>query len=117
MEHVLSREDVQLVDGLRARDEAAFAALIRMYGAGMLRVSWMYVSSRAVAEEVVQEARHPPRAGDSQRAQDFAARAIGRDRRPPMTRNRTRPQGAGRYRSSCRGDPAALDAASPSAKS
>jgi RNA polymerase sigma-70 factor (ECF subfamily) len=56
MEHALSREDAQLVDGLRARDEAAFAALIRMYGAGMLRVARMYVSSRAVAEEVVQEA-------------------------------------------------------------
>lgn len=56
MEHVLSREDAQLVEGLRARDEAAFAALMRMYGAGMLRVAGMYVSSRAVAEEVVQEA-------------------------------------------------------------
>ena len=56
MEHLLSREDAQLVDGLRARDEAAFAALMSMYGAGMLRVARMYVSSRAVAEEVVQEA-------------------------------------------------------------
>lgn len=56
MEHLLSREDAQLVDALRARDEAAFAALIGMYGAGMLRVARMYVSSRAVAEEVVQEA-------------------------------------------------------------
>ena len=53
---MLSREDTQLVDGLRARDEAAFAALLRMYGAGMLRVARLYVSSRAVAEEVVQEA-------------------------------------------------------------
>ena len=53
---MLSREDAQLVDGLRARDEAAFVALLRMYGAGMLRVAQMYVSSRAVAEEVVQEA-------------------------------------------------------------
>ena len=56
MEHVLSREDAVLLAGLRARDEAAFAALLRMYGAGMLRVAQMYVSSRAVAEEVVQEA-------------------------------------------------------------
>jgi RNA polymerase sigma-70 factor, ECF subfamily len=56
MEHALSREDAQLVDGLRARDEAAFSALLRMYGPGMLRVARMYVSSRAVAEEVVQEA-------------------------------------------------------------
>jgi RNA polymerase sigma-70 factor, ECF subfamily len=56
MEHALSREDARLVDGLRARDEAAFAVLLRTYGPGMLRVARMYVSSRAVAEEVVQEA-------------------------------------------------------------
>jgi len=56
MEHVLSREDAQLVDGLRTRDEAAFAELMRMYGVGMLRVARMYMSSRAVAEEVVQDA-------------------------------------------------------------
>jgi RNA polymerase sigma-70 factor, ECF subfamily len=56
MEQMLSREDARLVDGLRARDEAAFAELVRMYGAGMLRVAQMFVSSRAVAEEVVQEA-------------------------------------------------------------
>jgi RNA polymerase sigma-70 factor (ECF subfamily) len=56
MQQMLSREDAQLLEGLRARDEAAFAALIRTHGAGMLRVAHMYVSSRAVAEEVVQEA-------------------------------------------------------------
>lgn len=56
MEHVLSHEDAGLVEGLRRGDEAAFAALIRMYGAGMLRVAEMYVASRAVAEEVVQDA-------------------------------------------------------------
>jgi RNA polymerase sigma-70 factor (ECF subfamily) len=49
-------EEAPLVAALRARDEAAFRELIRMYGAGMLRVAQMYVSSRAVAEEVVQEA-------------------------------------------------------------
>lgn len=56
MERALSREDAQLVAGLRARDEAAFAAMLRMYGTGMLRVARTYVSSRAVADEVVQEA-------------------------------------------------------------
>jgi RNA polymerase sigma-70 factor, ECF subfamily len=56
MEQMLSREDEHLVHGLRARDEAAFAALMRLYGAGMLRVAQMHVSSRSVAEEVVQEA-------------------------------------------------------------
>jgi RNA polymerase sigma-70 factor (ECF subfamily) len=49
-------EDASLVAALRAGDEAAFRDLIRLYGPGMLRVARMYVSSRAVAEEVVQEA-------------------------------------------------------------
>ena len=49
-------EDAPLVAALRTGDEAAFRELIRRYGAGMLRVAQMYVSSRAVAEEVVQEA-------------------------------------------------------------
>jgi RNA polymerase sigma-70 factor (ECF subfamily) len=52
----LSREDARLVEGLRAGDEAAFRALMREYGGAMLRVAQMYVSSRAVAEEVVQDA-------------------------------------------------------------
>ena len=56
VQHALSYEDAQLVEGLRAGDEAAFAVLMRMYGAGMLRVAQMFVSSRSVAEEVVQEA-------------------------------------------------------------
>ena len=56
MEQLLSPEDARLVEGLRAGDEAAFAALMREYGAAMLRVAQMYVSSRSVAEEVVQEA-------------------------------------------------------------
>lgn len=44
------------MEGLRAGDEAAFAAVMREYGVSMLRVAQMFVSSRAVAEEVVQEA-------------------------------------------------------------
>jgi RNA polymerase sigma-70 factor, ECF subfamily len=56
MEPARSGDDVRLVEGLRAGDEAAFAALMRMYGPGMLRVAQLFVSSRAVAEEVVQEA-------------------------------------------------------------
>jgi RNA polymerase sigma-70 factor (ECF subfamily) len=46
----------ELVEALRAGDEAAFSRLIREYGPGMLRVAQQYVPSRAVAEEVVQEA-------------------------------------------------------------
>jgi RNA polymerase sigma-70 factor (ECF subfamily) len=53
---LLSPEDALLVEGLRAGDEAAFVAVMRMYGRGMLRVAEMYVSSRAIAEDVVQEA-------------------------------------------------------------
>src|SRR5947199_3408862 len=48
--------DAEIVEALRAGDEAAFAALVAQYGASMLRVAQMYVRTRAVAEEVVQEA-------------------------------------------------------------
>jgi RNA polymerase sigma-70 factor, ECF subfamily len=53
VEHVLAPEEARLVEGLRKGDEAAFMALMREYGAAMLRVAQMYVSSRSVAEEVV----------------------------------------------------------------
>jgi RNA polymerase sigma-70 factor (ECF subfamily) len=56
VKQLLSPEDALLVEGLRAGDEAAFATVMLMYGAGMLRVAEMYVSSRAVAEDVVAEA-------------------------------------------------------------
>ncbi len=46
----------ELVAALRRGDETVFAALVAEYGPAMLRVARMYVSSRAVAEEVVQEA-------------------------------------------------------------
>jgi RNA polymerase sigma-70 factor, ECF subfamily len=46
---------MQLVEALRAGDERAFEQLIRMYQGTLVRVAQMYVSSRAVAEEVVQE--------------------------------------------------------------
>jgi RNA polymerase sigma-70 factor, ECF subfamily len=48
--------ETSVVEALRAGDEAAFARLVKEYGASMLRVARMYVGSRAVAEEVVQEA-------------------------------------------------------------
>jgi RNA polymerase sigma-70 factor, ECF subfamily len=48
--------DLEIVEGLRAGDEATFAALVAQYGASMLRVAQMYVRTRAVAEEVVQDA-------------------------------------------------------------
>jgi RNA polymerase sigma-70 factor, ECF subfamily len=52
----LSAEDARLVEALRARDEAAFTALVGDYGPAMLRVARHFVRDRAVAEEVVQEA-------------------------------------------------------------
>ncbi len=51
-----SLEERRLVDALRAGDESAFTTLVQEYGPAMLRVARMFVSSRAVAEEVVQEA-------------------------------------------------------------
>lgn len=50
------RGQAEVVAALRAGDERTFAALIEEHGPAMLRVARMYVSSRAVAEEVVQEA-------------------------------------------------------------
>ena len=52
----LLASEVALVDGLRAGDEAVFVALVGRYGGAMLRVAQLYVRSRAVAEEVVQDA-------------------------------------------------------------
>jgi RNA polymerase sigma-70 factor (ECF subfamily) len=50
-----SERDVRLLAALRAGDEEAFAALVRRHHASMKRVARMYVSTDAVAEEVVQE--------------------------------------------------------------
>ena len=47
--------DARLLAALRAGDEDAFAALVRRHHASMKRVARMYVSTDAVAEEVVQE--------------------------------------------------------------
>jgi RNA polymerase sigma-70 factor (ECF subfamily) len=55
VEHVPSIDDARLVKALRARDESAFELLMREYNPSLLRVAQIYVTSRAVAEEVVQE--------------------------------------------------------------
>jgi RNA polymerase sigma-70 factor (ECF subfamily) len=48
-------DDASVIERLRARDERMFEELMRMYNASLLRVAQIYVASRAVAEEVVQE--------------------------------------------------------------
>ena len=47
--------DTELLDRLRAGDEAAFGALVRQYHPQLLRFASTMVPSRAVAEEVVQD--------------------------------------------------------------
>ena len=54
-EFVLSGEDRSLVAALRGGEEAAFAELVDRHGASMLRAARIWVTSDAVAEEVVQE--------------------------------------------------------------
>jgi RNA polymerase sigma-70 factor (ECF subfamily) len=51
-----SVDDLALIERLRDGDETAFGALVRRHQAQMLRIARMYVSTQAVAEEVVQEA-------------------------------------------------------------
>lgn len=48
-------EDRALLDGLRAGDEHAFVALVRMYQPAMLRLAEATVGSHAVAQEVTQD--------------------------------------------------------------
>jgi RNA polymerase sigma-70 factor (ECF subfamily) len=55
VEAALSLDEAQLLKSLRAGDEAAFEELVLMYNAALLRVAQIWVSSRSVAEEVVQE--------------------------------------------------------------
>jgi RNA polymerase sigma-70 factor, ECF subfamily len=45
----------RVLQALRSGDEEAFAALLNRHGPSMIRVACLYVGSRAVAEEVVQE--------------------------------------------------------------
>jgi RNA polymerase sigma-70 factor (ECF subfamily) len=56
VDEILVDADRELLARLRAGDEAAFMTLVDRYGALMLRVALMHVRSRAVADEVVQEA-------------------------------------------------------------
>jgi RNA polymerase sigma-70 factor (ECF subfamily) len=48
-------DDAAVIAALRARDESVFEALMREYNAALLRVAQIYVPTRAVAEDVVQD--------------------------------------------------------------
>ena len=48
-------DDAAVIAALRAGDEGVFADLMRMYNASLLRVAQIYVASRSVAEDVVQD--------------------------------------------------------------
>ncbi|MEX1103175.1 MAG: sigma-70 family RNA polymerase sigma factor, partial [Dehalococcoidia bacterium] len=50
-----SDADVRVLAALRAGDETAFMLLVEQYQGQLIRVAMMYVSTRDVAEEVVQE--------------------------------------------------------------
>src|SRR4029453_17707053 len=52
----LASDDLEQLAALRAGDERAFAPLVERHHGAMVRLASMYVPSRAVAEEVVQEA-------------------------------------------------------------
>jgi RNA polymerase sigma-70 factor (ECF subfamily) len=48
--------ELHLITRLRSGDEVAFSALIDLYHTSMLRLAMVYISPRALAEEVVQDA-------------------------------------------------------------
>jgi RNA polymerase sigma-70 factor, ECF subfamily len=52
---IASPQDARLVQALRTGDEAVFTSVVQEHSGSMLRVARLFVSSRAVAEEVVQE--------------------------------------------------------------
>jgi RNA polymerase sigma-70 factor, ECF subfamily len=51
-----SNVTADLIAALKRRDEAAFVQVVAQYQGAMLRLALVYVRSRAIAEEVVQEA-------------------------------------------------------------
>lgn len=51
----ISAEDVHLIELLRSGNEAAFESLVDCHSAALLRLAKVFVTTQAVAEEVVQE--------------------------------------------------------------
>jgi RNA polymerase sigma-70 factor, ECF subfamily len=54
-ERVADPDEQRLLARLRAGDEQAFMEVVERYGPSLLRVALLFVATRAVAEEVVQE--------------------------------------------------------------
>lgn len=52
----ITAEEQELIGRILAGDEAAFVQLVNQYNGSMLRLAMSFVSSKAVASEVVQEA-------------------------------------------------------------
>jgi RNA polymerase sigma-70 factor (ECF subfamily) len=52
---VAAPDDVSVIEALRRGDEGAFARLIDQYHASLSRAARLYISNRAVADEVVQD--------------------------------------------------------------
>ena len=51
----LRKDELDLIEQLRNKDEAAFTALLNRYHASLIRLALAHVSDHSVAEEVVQE--------------------------------------------------------------
>ena len=54
-QRIVSPQDLRIVEALRRGDEPVFRDLVERHHASMIRVALMYVRTRAVAEEVVQD--------------------------------------------------------------
>ena len=52
---VAAPDDGSVIDALRRGDDTAFARLVDRYGASLRRIARLYVSNRAVADEIVQD--------------------------------------------------------------
>src|SRR3954454_25217272 len=95
MSDMLIDADADLLARLRTGDEAAFMDLVDRYGALMLRIALSHVRSRAVAEEVVQEAW----LGVLQGLDRFGGRSPPKTWTPRIVANRARTRGERERRS------------------
>ena len=93
-------EDAELLERLRAGDEQAFVALVARHHAAMLRLANSFVSSTAVAEEVVQDTW----VGVLRGIDGFAGRSSFRTWLLRILVNRARSTGVREHRSVAVGD-------------